>query len=97
MSKLKVKNLEVKFSDELTEQQVQEAVERGFAGVDQDAEIVYLIKINVGHMTVESIAHLAEALSQDLRLHGVKNFIFIPLCDSGIQDVEVIEVSNETV
>lgn len=97
MGKLKVKNLEVKFSDELTEQQVQEAVERGFAGVDQDAEIVYLIKINVGHMPAASISHLAKALSQDLRLNGVKNFIFIPLHDNGIQDVEVIEVPNETV
>lgn len=97
MGKLKVKNLEVKFSDELTEQQVQEAVERGFAGVDRDAEIVYLIKINVGHMAAASVSHLAEALSQELRLHGVKNFIFIPLCDRGIQDVEVIEVSNETI
>ena len=26
-----------------------------------------------------------------------KNFIFIPLCENGIQDIEVIEVPNEKV
>jgi hypothetical protein len=95
MPNLKVKNLDVKFSDELTEQQVKEAVERSFAGVDPTAETVYLIKINVGNMAAESVANLAKALCQDLRQQGIINFVFIPLCDNGIQDIEVIEVPNE--
>ena len=95
MPNLKVKNLDVKFSDELTEQQVKEAVERGFAGVDPTAETVYLIKIDVGNMRMDAIANLAKALTIDLKQQGITNYIFIPLCDNGIQDVEVIEVPNE--
>ena len=97
MKKLKVRNLNIKFSDELTEQQVKEAVERGFAGVDPTAETVYLIKINVGNMKVDAVAHLAKALTLDLKQQGITNFIFIPLCDNGIQDIEIIEVPNERV
>lgn len=97
MPNLKVKNLDVKFSDKLTKQQVKEAIERGFAGVDPTAETVYLIKINVGNMRVDAVAHLAKALTQDLKQQGITNFIFIPLCDNGIQEIEVIEVPNESV
>ena len=97
MPNLKVKNLDVKFSDQLTRQQVIEAVERGFAGVDSAAETVYLIKINVGNMRVAAVAQLAKALTLDLKQQGITNFIFIPLCDNGIQDIEVIEVPNERV
>jgi glycerate kinase len=95
MPNLKVKNLDVKFSNQLTKQQVKEAIERGFAGVDPTAETVYLIKINVGNMRMDAVAHLAKALTQDLKQQGITNFIFIPLCDNGIQDIEVIEVPNE--
>ena len=95
MKELKVKNLNIKFSDELTEQQVKEAVERGFAGVDPTAETVYLIKIDVGNMRMDAIANLAKALTIDLRQQGITNYIFIPLCDNGIKDIEVIEVPNE--
>ena len=97
MPNLKVKNLDVKFSDQLTRQQVVEAVERGFAGVDPTAETVYLIKINVGNMKVDAVANLAKALTMDLKQQGITNFIFIPLCENGIQDIEVIEVPNEKV
>jgi hypothetical protein len=95
MPNLKVKNLDVKFSNQLTKQQVKEAIERGFAGVDPTAETVYLIKINVGNMRMDAVAHLAKALTQDLKQQGITNFIFIPLCDNGIQDIEIIEVPNE--
>lgn len=97
MKELKVKNLDIKFSEQLTRQQVIEAVERGFAGVDPKAETVYLIMINVGNMKVDAVAHLAKALTIDLKQQGITNFIFIPLCDNGIQDIEVIEVPNEKV
>lgn len=97
MKSLKVRNLDVKFSNELTEEQVQEAVDRGFAGVDPAADTVYLIKINVGNMSAVAVADLAKAITQELKYHGITNFIFIPLCDNGIQDITVLEVSNETV
>ena len=97
MPNLKVKNLDVKFSDKLAEQHIKEAIERGFAGVDPTAETVYLIKINVGNMKVDAVAHLAKALTIDLKQQGITNFIFIPLCENGIQDIEVIEVPNEKV
>lgn len=95
MKELKVRDLNIKFSDELAEQQVKEAIERGFVGVDPTAETVYLIKINVGNMKVDAVAHLAKALTLDLKQQGITNFIFIPLCDNGIQDIEIIEVPNE--
>lgn len=97
MKELKVRNLNIKFSDQLTNTQVEEAIERGFAGVVPTAETVYLIKINVGNMRAEAVAHLAEALTLDLKQQGITNFIFIPLCDNGIQNIEVIEVLNERV
>ena len=97
MPNLKVKNLDVKFSEQLTRQQVIEAVERGFAGVDTAAETVYLIKINVGNMRTDAVDHLAKALTLDLKQQGITNFIFIPLCDNGIQDIEVNEVPNEKI
>jgi hypothetical protein len=95
MPNLKVKNLDVKFSNQLTKQQVKEAIERGFAGVDSTAETVYLIKINVGNMRMDAVANLAKALTLELKQQGITNYIFIPLCDNGIQDIEVIEVPNE--
>jgi hypothetical protein len=97
MNSIKVKNLDIKFSEQLTRQQVIEAVERGFAGVDHAAETVYLIKINVGNMRADAVAHLAKAMTLDLKQQGITNFIFIPLCDNGIQDIEVIEVPNEKI
>lgn len=95
MPNLKVKNLDVKFSEQLPEQHIKEAVERGFAGVDPTADTVYLIKINVGNMKMDAVANLAKALTLDLKQQGIKNYIFIPLCDNGIQDIEVIEAPNE--
>jgi hypothetical protein len=95
MPNLKVKNLDVKFSDQLTEQHIKEAIERGFAGVDTTAETVYLIKINVGNMRMDAVANLAKAFTLELKQQGITNYIFIPLCDNGIQDIEVIEVPNE--
>jgi hypothetical protein len=95
MPNLKVKNLDVKFSNQLTKTQVEEAIERGFAGIDPTAETVYLIKINVGNMRMDAVANLAKALTLELKQQGITNYIFIPLCDNGIQDIEIIEVPNE--
>ena len=93
---LKVKNLDIKFSEALTEQQVTEAIERGFAGVDfADNQPVYLIKVNVGDMRADQVFAMIKGLCEELRALGLTNCMFVPLCKNGIQDIEVIEVSNE--
>jgi hypothetical protein len=98
MPNLKVKNLDVKFSDELTEQQVKEAIERGFAGVDlANGDPVYIVKVLVGNMSVEQVHRVVKHLKEDFLAQGIKNCIFVPLLKEGIQDIEVIEVPNERV
>ncbi len=98
MPNLKVKNLDVKFSDNLTTEQVKEAIERGFAGVDlANCDPVYVIKVRVGNMSVEQTHRVVKHLREDFLAQGVKNCIFVPLLDQGIQDIEVIEVPNEEV
>lgn len=44
---------------------------------------------------MDAVANLAKALTLELKQQGITNYIFIPLCDNGIQDIEVIEVPNE--
>lgn len=98
MKELKVRNLNIKFSDQLTKTQVKEAIERGFAGVDlANGDPVYVVKVRVSNMSVERIPKVVEHLKEDFLAQGIKNCIFVPLLDQGIQDIEVIEVPNERV
>lgn len=98
MKELKVRNLNIKFSDQLTNAQVEEAVERGFAGVDlTNGGCAYLVKIHVGDMSVEQTHRVVKHLRETLLAQGIKNCIFVPLLKNGIQDIEVIEVLNERV
>ena len=96
MKRLEVKNLDVKFSKQLTEQQVKEAIDRGFAGVDlANGDPVYVVKVRVGNMSVEQVHRVVKHLREDFLAQGIKNCMFVPLCENGIQDIEVIEVPNE--
>ncbi len=96
MRNIKVKNLDITFSDYLTDEQVKEAVERGFAGVDlANGDPVYVIKVRVGNMSVEQTHRVVKQLREDFLAQGIKNCMFVPLLDQGIQDIEVIEVPNE--
>ena len=98
MPNLKVKNLDIKFSDYLTKEQVKEAIDRGFAGVDlASGEPVYVIKVQVGNMSVERTHRVVKQLRDDFLAQGIKNCMFVPLLDQGIQDIEVIEVPNEKI
>lgn len=97
MKEFKMKNLNIKFSDELTETQITEAIKHGFVGIDPDAETVYIIKVNVGNLSVEHALPALKALQKDFLKHGIKNCIFVPLSEQGIRDIEVIEVPNERV
>lgn len=96
MKEIKVRNLNIKFSDQLTEMQVEEAIERGFAGVDPtNGDPVYLVKIQVGDMGAEQTFRVVEHIRELFSAQDVKNCIFVPLLKNGIQDIDVIEVSNE--
>lgn len=96
MKELKVRNLNIKFSDQLTNEQIEEAVERGFAGVDSaSGDIAYLIKIQVGNMHAEYVHRVVEQLRDLFLAQDIKNCIFVPLHKNGIQDIEVIEVPGE--
>jgi hypothetical protein len=98
MPSLKVKNLDIKFSANLTTEQVKEAIERGFAGVDlANGDLVYVVKVWVGNMSVEQTHRVVKHLREDFLAQGIKNCMFVPLLDQGIQDIEVIEVPNEKV
>lgn len=98
MKELKVRNLNIKFSDQLTKTQVEEAIERGFAGVDlANGDPVYVVKVRVGNMSVEQTHRVVKHLREDFLAQGIKNCVFVPLLDQGIQDIEVIEVPNERV
>lgn len=98
MKQLRVEDFNITFSDSLTEEQVKEAIDRGFAGVDfSDKDPIYLVKINVGNMSVEHVRKAVKGIREDFLAQGIKNCIFVPLHKNGIQDIEVIEVSHETV
>ena len=96
MSSIKVKNLDIKFSDYMTPEQVKEAVERGFAGVDlANGEPVYLVKIYIGNMRKDQAFRVVKDIRDSFKSQGIENCIFVPLHEEGIQDIEVIEVPNE--
>lgn len=98
MKELKVRNLNIKFSDQLTKAQVEEAIERGFAGVDlANGDPVYVVKVWVGNMSVEQTHKVVKHLREDFLAQGIRNCVFVPLLKNGIQDIEVIEVPNERV
>jgi hypothetical protein len=98
MKDLKVRNLNIKFSDQLTKTQVEEAIERGFAGVDlANGDPVYIVKVWVGNTSVEQAHSVVKHLKEAFLARGIENCVFVPLLDQGIQDIEVIEVSNERV
>ena len=98
MKELKVRNLNIKFSDQLTKTQVEEAIERGFAGVNlANGDPVYIVKVWVGNMSVEQTHSIVKHLKEDFLARGIENCMFVPLLDQGIRDIEVIEVPNERV
>ena len=98
MSSLKVKNLDIKFSDYMTPEQVKEAIDRGFAGVDlANGEPVYLVKIWIGNMRKDKAFQVVKNIRDSFKAQGIENCIFVPLHEEGIQDIEVIEVPNEKV
>ena len=98
MSSLKVKNLDIKFSDYMTQEQVQEAIDRGFAGVDlANGEPVYLVKIWIGSMRKDQAFQVVKNIRDSFKAQGIENCMFVPLHEEGIQDIEVIEVPNEEV
>jgi hypothetical protein len=96
MKELKVRNLNIKFSDQLTKTQAEEAIERGFAGVDlANGDPVYVVKVWVGDMRADQVHRVVKQLREDFLAQGIKNCMFVPLLKNGIQDIEVIEVPNE--
>ena len=98
MRELKVKNLDIKFSDYMTPEQVKEAIDRGFAGVDlANGEPVYLVKIHIGNMRADQAFQVVKHIRDDFVAQGLTNCMYVPICESGIQDIEIIEVSRETV
>ena len=98
MSSLKVKNLDIKFSDYMTQEQVKEAIDRGFAGVDlANREPVYLVKIWIGNMRKDQAFQVVKNIRDSFKAQGIENCMFVPLHEEGIQDIEVIEVPNEKV
>ena len=98
MSSLKVKNLDIKFSDYMTPEQVKEAIDRGFAGVDlANGEPVYLVKIHVGNMRADQAYQAVKHIREDFVAQGLTNCMYVPICKNGIQDIEVIDVPNEKV
>jgi hypothetical protein len=46
-------------------------------------------------MSVEQTHRVVEHLREGFLARGIKNCMFVPLLDQGIQDIEVIEVPNE--
>ena len=99
MSKqIRIKNLDIKFSDYMTKEQVKEAIERGFAGVDlANEEPVYLVKIHVGNMRADQAYYVLKHIREDCKALGLTSCLYVPICESGIQDIEIVEVTNETV
>ena len=98
MSSIKVKNLDIQFSDYMTPAQVKEAIDRGFAGVDlANGDPVYLVKIHVGNTRADQVYHIVKHIRDDFESSGITNCMFVPICENGIQDIEVIEVLNENV
>ena len=96
MSSIKVKNLDIKFSDYMTPEQVKEAIDRGFAGVDlANDDPVYMVKVRVGDMRAGQVYEVVKHLRDDLLAQGIKNCMFVPISEHSIQDIEVIEVPNE--
>jgi hypothetical protein len=96
MPNLKVRNLNIKFSDQLTKTQVKEAIERGFAGVDlANGDPAYVVKVWVGNMSVEQVHRVVKHLREDFLAQGIRNCVFVPLLKDGIQDIEIIELPNE--
>ena len=97
MKNLKIKNLNITFSEYLTEENVKEAIDRCFSDIDPDAACVNLVKINVGNTSVEQVHNVVKSIRDAFNRQGVENCIFVPLHMYGIQDIEVIEVPNEAV
>lgn len=98
MSSIKVKNLDIKFSEYLTQKQVKEAIDRGFAGVDlANGEPVYLVKIWLGNMRKDQAFREVKDIKDAFKTMGIENCMFVPLLEEGIQDIEVIELPNEKV
>ena len=98
MSSIKVKNLDIKFSGYMTPEQVKEAIDRGFAGVDlANGEPVYLVKIWIGNMRKDQAFQVVKNIRDSFKAQGIENCMFVPLHEGGIQDIEVIEVPNEKV
>ena len=98
MNNIKVKNLDIKFSEYMTGEQVKEAIDRGFAGVDlANGEPVYLVKVQVGNMRPNHVFHIIKDIREAFETHGLTNCMFVPICENGIQDIEVIEVPNERI
>ena len=96
MNNIKIKNLDIKFSDYMTPGQIKEAIDRGFAGVDlANGEPVYLVKIYIGNMRKDQAFKVVKDIRDSFKLQGIENCIFVPLHEEGIQDIEVIEVPNE--
>ena len=98
MKELKVKNLDIKFSDHMTPEQIKEAIDRGFAGVDlASGEPVYLVKIHVGNMRADQAFQAVEHIRDGFVAQGLTNCMYVPICENGIRDIEIIEVPRETV
>ena len=98
MPNLKVKNLDIKFSDYMTPKQVKEAIDRGFAGVDlANGEPVYLVKIHVGNMRKDQAFQVVKEIRDSFTAQGIENCMFVPIHEEGIRDIDIIEVPNEKV
>lgn len=100
MKNLKVKNLDITFSDHITEAQIEETINRCFVAVDfANTEPVYLVKIKVGDMRMDRVASCIKFIKDKLDFYGVTNYIVVPLCKNGIHDitVEKIEILHEKV
>lgn len=96
---VEIKNLSITCHENFDESMVENVLQNACESVNLEHDHINLIKVSIGAMRMEQARTVLHDIMKAFKDKGVDNCIFVPVCESGIQDItmERIEIHHERV
>ena len=93
MKKLADRNIKVPLLNADSESDIKNYLEAALYNIPKTKKSAYVMKINVNNLTVDQVHMILKDLDRAFKKCRVNNCIFIPISNSGINDLTIEEVN----
>ena len=96
---VEIKNISITCHEYFDESNIEKVLQNACESVSLEADHINLVKVNIGIMPMDQARKVLRDIHDAFRDRGIDNCIFVPICETGIQDITIerIEVCHEAV